>query len=75
MFSAALADGKVLTPAKSAADMQAIVLNDTVDAALCAVFIAVVLAMLFYGVAAVRRAVANPKPTTQELGYDLQLVR
>ena len=45
------------------------------DAVLCAVFIALVLAMLFYGVAAVRRAVANPKPTTQELGYDLQLVR
>ncbi|MBV9654347.1 MAG: carbon starvation protein A [Acetobacteraceae bacterium] len=74
-FAAALADGKVLAPAKSAGDMAAIVLNDTVDAALCAVFIAVVLTMLFYGVSAVRRAVANPKPTTHELGYELQLVR
>ncbi len=74
-FSAALVEGKVLAPAKSVADMHAILVNDAVDAALCAIFVAVVVAMLFYGIAAIRRAVANPKPTTQELGHDLQLVR
>ena len=74
-FAGALAEGKILAPAKSVADMQAIVLNDTVDAALCAVFIAVVLAMIVYGVTAIRRAMAEPKPSTQEVGYDLQLVR
>ena len=52
--------------------MQAIVVNDTVDAALCAVFIAVVLAMLCYGVMAVRRALSNPNVSAKELGYEMQ---
>jgi carbon starvation protein len=71
-FAEALANGQVLAPAKSLADMQAIVVNDTVDAALCAVFIAVVLAMVSYGVIAVRRALSNPKVSAKEFGYEMQ---
>ncbi|MBV8401344.1 MAG: carbon starvation protein A [Acetobacteraceae bacterium] len=71
-FAEALVNGQVLAPAKSLADMQAIVVNDTVDAALCAVFIAVVLAMLSYGVIAVRRALSNPKVSAKEFGYEMQ---
>jgi carbon starvation protein len=74
-FSAALADAQVLGPAKSLADMAAIVVNDTVDALLCALFIGVVLAMLAYGVLAVRRALSNPTATTRETRYDLHAVR
>jgi carbon starvation protein len=74
-FAAALAEGKVLAPAKNIADMQTIVTNDLVDAALCALFIAVVIAMLAYGVLAIRRALSNPNVSAQEVSYDLSLVR
>jgi carbon starvation protein len=74
-FAAALADEKVLAPAKSIADMQAIVSNDLVDAIMCAIFIGVVMAMLVYGVLAARRALVNPSVTTREQEYDLSPVR
>ena len=64
--------GKLLAPAKTIAEMQAIVTNDTVDAALCAVFIAVVLAMLVYGFLAIRRALSNPNVSAKEMGYEMQ---
>ena len=71
-FAEALANGTVLAPAKSIADMSAIVVNDTVDAALCAFFVAVVVAMLAYGFAAIRRALSNPNISTKEMGYEMQ---
>jgi len=74
-FSAALASGKIVAPAKSVAEMQAIITNDLVDAALCALFIAVVLAMLAYGFLAVRRALSDPNTTAKEMTYDLRVVR
>jgi carbon starvation protein len=55
--------------------MRAIVTNDLVDAALCALFIAVVLAVLAYGVLAIRRALSNPNATAKEMAYDLRMVR
>jgi carbon starvation protein len=70
-FSAAAADGKVLAPAKSAAEMGRVIFNDYVDAGLTAIFIAVVLAMIVAGIATVRRAYANPKATTREVGDDV----
>jgi carbon starvation protein len=75
VFAQALADGKLLAPARSVVDMQAIVLNDTVDAAICALFVAVVLAMIIYGVMAMFRGLANPRPSAQEIAHDLQMVR
>ena len=54
--------GKVLAPAKSVAEMQRVVFNDWVDAALCALFVLVVVAMIFYGVAWIRRA-WPPRPS------------
>jgi carbon starvation protein len=71
-FADALANGQLLAPAKTIAEMQAIVTNDTVDAALCAVFIAVVLAMLAYGFLAIRRALSNPNVSAKEMGYEMQ---
>ena len=47
----ALADGKVLAPAKNVEEMARVVTNDYVDAGLTAIFIAVVLAMIVAGVA------------------------
>ncbi len=67
-FSDAVAAGKILAPAKTLAEMQQVIVNDYVDATLCALFVMVVLAMVFYGVIAIRRALGDPKITTVETG-------
>ena len=46
--------------------MQRVILNDYVDAALCALLIAVVLAMTGFGLAAIRRARASNNITSHE---------
>ncbi|MDG4657707.1 carbon starvation CstA family protein [Ectobacillus antri] len=46
VFQTALDEGKVLAPAKNIAQMKQIITNDYVDAALCAFFMIVVLAVL-----------------------------
>jgi carbon starvation protein CstA len=65
-FSSALDRGKVLAPAKSLADMRAIVFNDRVDAGLCAVFLAVVLSLLFFTVRTCLTALRDPAPNVNE---------
>jgi carbon starvation protein len=45
MFKVALDDGKLLAPAKNVDQMKQIIINDYVDAALCAIFMLVVLAV------------------------------
>ena len=65
-FSDAADRGELLAPARTMAEMGRIVVNDRVDAALCAFFIAVVLAIVGYGIAAARRALASDRPTAQE---------
>jgi carbon starvation protein len=67
-FSDAVAAGKILAPAKTLAEMQQVIVNDYVDATLCALFVMVVLAMVFYGVIAIRRALGDPKITAVETG-------
>ncbi|WP_294541766.1 carbon starvation CstA family protein [uncultured Rhodoblastus sp.] len=71
LFSDAVAQGKILAPAKTLEEMQRVIVNDRVDAALTAIFIAVVLAMIVAGIATVRKALANPKASTRETGDDL----
>jgi carbon starvation protein len=71
VFSEALARGEILSPAKNAAEMQRIILNDRIDAALCVLFIVVVLSILAYGIGAIRKAKASPVPTTQEIGQEV----
>jgi len=65
-FSAAMADGRILAPARSLAEMQQIVFNDYVDAALAAGFLAVLLLMLVFGVRVARRALSVRWPTARE---------
>ena len=74
-FGTALAEGRVLPPARTLAEMQRVVTNDYVDAAMCAVFMAVVVSMLVYGLIAIAGAAANPKVSAQEVGDDLRAVR
>ena len=68
LFGDAVASGKVLAPAKSLDQMARIVFNDYVDAALAAIFVAIVLVMLVYGVREAVRALRSSKATTHELG-------
>ena len=65
-FADAVARGELLAPAKTLAQMQRMILNDYVDAALCALLIAVVLAMTGFGLAAIRRARASDNITSHE---------
>ena len=67
-FGEAVAAGKVLAPAKTLGEMGRIVFNDYVDAALAAVFVAIVIAMVVYGVIASLKALHNSKSTTAEIG-------
>jgi len=48
LFSDAADRGEVLAPAKSMEEMQRIIFNDWVDLTLCAVFLVVVLSLLFF---------------------------
>jgi carbon starvation protein len=65
-YSAAIAEDKVLAPAKSMAQMQQIVFNDYLDASLAGFFMVVVLSVLVFGVRTALIARANAKPTVQE---------
>ncbi|MFE1600035.1 carbon starvation CstA family protein [Methylobacterium sp. ID0610] len=49
-YAAAAAEGKVLAPAKSLDQMNQIVFNDRIDAVLAVLFVAVVVAIVFFGV-------------------------
>ncbi|WP_018264165.1 carbon starvation CstA family protein [Methylosinus sp. LW4] len=77
-YSAAAAEGRLLAPAKTAAEMSRIVFNDYVNTTLCAVFIALVLSMLFFGLRAIGEARRATSVTTRETSdelHDLQIAR
>ena len=65
-FSAALADGRILAPAKSVADMHQVLTNDYVDCGLTALFMSVVVLMLGAGAVSSVRALAIGRITTHE---------
>ncbi len=66
-YSDAFARGEILAPAKSAGEMRQVIFNDYVNAGLCALFMSVVVAMVFYGVKAIAAARASDVPTTREV--------
>jgi carbon starvation protein len=67
-FSEAAAAGKILAPAKTMAQMEQIIFNNYVNATLAALFVAVVLAMLVYGVINIRKALGTSRVTAVEVG-------
>ncbi|VVD85039.1 carbon starvation protein A [Pandoraea aquatica] len=69
-YQAALAEGKLLAPAKSVAQMQQIVFNDYVDATLAGVFMFVVVAVAVFGVRTILVARRENKPTAQETPFE-----
>lgn len=65
-YGDALAKGEVLAPAKDIGQMGRIVFNNYVDAAMSAIFMALVIAMLAFGLMAIRAALASPTATARE---------
>ncbi len=65
-FGAALANGEVLAPAKSIEEMNRIVFNDYVNATMASLLMALVVAMLVFGIRAIFEARANPHITARE---------
>ncbi len=68
-FTNAVASGQVLAPAKSLAEMNRVIFNDYVDATLAALFVAVVVSIVVYGVISIRNALGTPKATAAEIEF------
>jgi carbon starvation protein CstA len=66
-YGDALGRGELLAPAKSLGQMRQVIFNDYVNATLCALFIAVVCAMVAYGVSSILAARRSETPTTREV--------
>ncbi|MCE5233082.1 MAG: carbon starvation CstA family protein [Mizugakiibacter sp.] len=68
-FAAAIAEGKVLAPAKSLEEMQRIITNNYVDATLTALFMLLVAATAVFGVRTILAARRTAQPTAHEEPY------
>jgi len=68
-YRAAVNAGELIAPAKTMSQMQQVVINNFINACLTAVFLAVVLSVLFYSVKAIRAARAQPLRTDRETAY------
>ncbi|WP_214646162.1 carbon starvation CstA family protein [Acinetobacter terrae] len=65
-FSDAIARNEILKPAKDIAEMQTIVFSNQINAILCGFFMIVAVVMLFSAIGVIRRALADPNPSTHE---------
>jgi carbon starvation protein len=68
-FGNALAESRVLAPAKSLEQMSRVIFNDYVDATLAAMFVAVVVSIVVYGVINIRKALGTPTATAHEVEF------
>ncbi len=69
-YAAAMAQGKVLAPAKSMDEMGRLVFNNRLDAALTILFMLVVLSVVVFGIRTALRARAEARPTVHETPYE-----
>ena len=69
-FADAMAAGKVLAPAKSMEEMGRLVFNNRLDAALTALFMSVVVVILFYGIRTSLAARKQAQPVMHEVPYE-----
>jgi carbon starvation protein len=69
-YQAALAEGKLLAPAKSIAQMQQVIFNDYLDAGLAGFFILVLLSILGFGVKTMLAARAANRPSAKETPFE-----
>ncbi|MEO8670018.1 MAG: carbon starvation CstA family protein [Tahibacter sp.] len=68
-FGDAIARGEILAPAKSIEEMQRVVVNNYVDAALCALFMIVVISTLVFGLRAAFAARRSDRVSALETPY------
>jgi len=68
-YGEAIAAGQLLAPAKSAAEMTRIVVNDYIDATLAGVFVLVVVATVIYALIDIWKALASPRATAVEIEF------
>jgi len=68
-FGDAAARGELLAPAKSMQEMQRVVFNNHINAGLTALFVAVLLSTVYFGVRAALSARGNNAPTARESAY------
>ncbi|HDX9612269.1 TPA: carbon starvation protein CstA [Bacillus toyonensis] len=69
VFQAALDEGKVLAPAKNVSQMKQIIFNDYIDAALCGVFMIVVIAVLISAIRIWIQVLRNKPMPLKEAPY------
>jgi len=65
-FKAGIESGEMIKPAKTLADMHTIVMNNQINAALCAFFMLVAVTMLVSSFFVIRRALKSAVPTVHE---------
>jgi len=66
-FSAGAAEGKVLAPAKSLGEMQRVIFNNYLDAAVCSLFVLLVIAMCVFALKISLQALRQARPTAIEI--------
>jgi len=66
-FSDAAAQGTLLAPAKSMAEMQRVAFNNYLDAVVCGFFVVLVLAMCVFALKICLRALKEARPTAHEI--------
>jgi len=66
-FSDAAAQGTLIAPAKSIAEMQRVAFNNYLDAVVCGFFVLLVIAMCFFALRICLQAVRQAQPTAQEI--------
>ena len=66
-FGAAAAEGRVLAPAKSIAEMQRVIFNNYLDAAVCGLFVLLVVAMCVLAARTCLRALGEARPSVVEI--------
>ncbi len=69
-YKAALAKGDIMAPAKSLEQMQQIILNDYIDAALAGMFILVLVSVVGFGIKTILAARATHRPSSEETPFE-----
>lgn len=69
-FSDGIANNQIIAPAKTLAEMNTLVFNNRLDAALTGLFMLVVLSILYFAVKTCRAALKSDKPTVVETPYE-----
>ena len=69
-YHAAMDQGQLLAPAKTMVQMQQIVLNNYIDAGMAALFLFLVVSILFFAVPACRKALGKKDRTDRETAFE-----